>query len=33
MTSRLRERYAAEVVPALRKQFDYGNPNEVPKLS
>jgi large subunit ribosomal protein L5 len=33
VTSRLRERYAAEVVPALRKQFDYGNSNEVPKVS
>ena len=33
MTSRLRERYTTEVVPALRKQFDYGNANEVPKLS
>jgi large subunit ribosomal protein L5 len=33
VTSRLRERYAADVVPALRKQFDYGNPNEVPKVS
>jgi large subunit ribosomal protein L5 len=33
VTSRLRERYAAEIVPALRKQFDYGNSNEVPKVS
>ena len=33
MTSRLRERYAAEVVPALQKQFEYGNPMEVPRLS
>src|SRR4029078_6859291 len=33
MTSRLHERYAAEVVPALQKQFEYGNPNQVPKLS
>ena len=33
MTNRLRERYAVEVVPALRKQFEYGNPNEVPKVS
>ena len=31
MTSRLHERYAAEVVPALQKQFEYGNPNQVPK--
>ena len=33
MTARLRERYAAEVVPALQKQFEYGNPNQVPKVS
>ena len=33
MTSRLHERYTAEVVPALQKQFEYGNPNQVPKLS
>ena len=33
MTSRLHERYAAEIVPALQKQFDYGNPNQVPKVS
>ena len=33
VTSRLHERYAAEVVPALQKQFDYGNPNQVPKVS
>jgi large subunit ribosomal protein L5 len=33
VTSRLRERYAAEVVPALQKQFDYRNPNQVPRLS
>jgi large subunit ribosomal protein L5 len=31
--SRLRERYAAEVVPALQKQFAYDNPMEVPRLS
>ena len=31
MTSRLHERYAAEVVPALQKQFEYGNPNQVPR--
>jgi ribosomal protein L5 len=30
VTSRLHERYAAEVVPALQKQFEYGNPNECP---
>jgi large subunit ribosomal protein L5 len=33
MTSRLRERYVAEVVPALLKQFENGNPMEVPRLS
>jgi large subunit ribosomal protein L5 len=33
VTSRLRERYRSEVVPALQKQFDYGNPMEVPRLS
>ncbi len=33
MTSRLRERYKAEIVPALQKQFEYGNPMQVPKVS
>jgi len=33
VTSRLHERYTAEVVPALQKQFEYRNPNEVPRLS
>ena len=33
MTSRLQERYKGEIVPALRKQFEYGNPNEVPNVS
>jgi large subunit ribosomal protein L5 len=33
VTSRLQERYKAEIVPALAKQFEYGNPNQVPKLS
>ena len=33
MTSRLHERYSAEIVPALQKQFEYGNPNQVPRLS
>ncbi len=28
----LRIRYASEVVPALVKQFEYANPNQVPKL-
>jgi large subunit ribosomal protein L5 len=32
VTSRLRERYAAEIVPALQKQFEYRNPMQVPKL-
>jgi large subunit ribosomal protein L5 len=31
--SDLRERYTTEVVPALIKQFEYGNPMEVPRLS
>ena len=26
MTSRLHERYTAEVVPALQKQFEYAQP-------
>jgi large subunit ribosomal protein L5 len=29
----LRERYQAEVVPALRKQFEYANPMQVPRLA
>ena len=33
MTSQLQERYTTEVVPALQKQFEYGNPNQVPRLS
>ena len=33
MTSRLQERYKADIVPALQKQFEYGNPNQVPKIS
>ena len=32
MSGQLQERYASEVVPALRKQFDYTNPNQVPRL-
>ncbi len=32
MSGQLKERYTAEVVPALRKQFDYTNPNPVPRL-
>ena len=31
--SALRERYQAEVIPALQKEFGYGNPNQVPRLS
>jgi large subunit ribosomal protein L5 len=30
--SRLRERYSAEVVPALVKQFEYANPMQVPRI-
>jgi large subunit ribosomal protein L5 len=30
--SRLRERYSAEVVPALIKQFEYANPMQVPRI-
>ncbi len=33
MTSRLRERYRTEAVPALQKQFEYRNRMEVPRLS
>jgi large subunit ribosomal protein L5 len=33
MTSQLHERYRTEVVPALQKQFEYVNPNEVPRVS
>ena len=33
MTSRLHERYTAEAVPALLKQFEYGNAMQVPRLS
>ena len=33
MTTRLQERYTAEIVPALQKQFEYGNPMQVPKLT
>jgi len=29
----LRDRYTAEVVPALSKQFEYRNPMEVPKVA
>jgi large subunit ribosomal protein L5 len=33
VTSRLHERYRAEVVPALQKQFEYPNPMQVPRVS
>ncbi len=33
MTARLQERYRAEVVPALQKQFEYANPNQIPKVA
>jgi large subunit ribosomal protein L5 len=33
MTSRLAQRYHSEVVPALQKQFEYRNPNQVPRVS
>jgi large subunit ribosomal protein L5 len=33
MTQRLHERYKAEIAPALTKQFEYGNPMQVPRLS
>ena len=32
MPNRLHERYSAEVAPALIKQFEYGNPMEVPRV-
>jgi large subunit ribosomal protein L5 len=33
MSSRLRDRYHAEVMPALRKEFGYANVMAVPKIS
>ena len=33
MTARLQARYTADVVPALQKQFEYGNPMQVPKVA
>ena len=33
MAGRLHDRYKAEVVPALTKQFEYANPNQVPRVS
>ena len=32
MSGQLKERYSAEAVPALLKQFGYGNPNQVPRV-
>ena len=32
MSGQLKERYTTEAVPALQKQFGYGNPNQVPRL-
>ncbi len=32
MAPRLKEKYRAEIVAALREKFEYGNVNEVPKL-
>jgi large subunit ribosomal protein L5 len=31
-TSRLKEHYWSQIVPALRERFEYGNPMEVPRL-
>lgn len=33
MSSGLRQRYREEAVPALQKEFGYGNPMEVPRLT
>ena len=33
MSSRLAERYKAEVAPALQKQFEYRNPMQIPRVS
>ena len=33
MTARLQARYTADVVPALKKQFEYDNPMQVPKIA
>ena len=30
---RLKEKYAADVVPALRKEFGYGSPMAVPRVA
>ena len=31
-TTRLREKYQKEVVPALQKEFNYKNPMSIPKV-
>ncbi|HET9922012.1 MAG TPA: 50S ribosomal protein L5 [Ktedonobacteraceae bacterium] len=33
MASRLKEKYQQEVVPALKKEFNYGNPMQVPTVN
>ncbi|HKG55654.1 MAG TPA: 50S ribosomal protein L5 [Candidatus Limnocylindrales bacterium] len=33
MTTRLQDRYRSEIVPSLQKQFEYRNPNQVPRVS
>src|SRR6516164_2991984 len=32
MASRLKEKYQKEVMPALRKEFDYSNPMQIPSV-
>lgn len=32
MASRLKEKYRQEIVPSLRKEFNYGNPMQVPGI-
>lgn len=32
MSGQLKDRYATEAVPAMQKQFGYGNPNQVPRV-
>jgi len=32
VSGQLKERYTTEVVPALTRHFEYGNPNQVPRL-
>jgi large subunit ribosomal protein L5 len=32
MSVRLREKYDKEIIPALKSQFNYSNPHQVPKL-